>query len=127
MLARAAEIQHEQIIAGLSRKEELPSTPTLAYVDLSTTPSTSAGGGFTWNNSGDKSAANQWKDTDGAPRNGALPLWGANTQNRENAQIRNESEENRASGIAIPFHKNRRRPPAPGQLQHAHSGGKKCG
>lgn len=33
-----------------------------------------------------------------------------NTQNRENAQIRNESEENRASGITIPFHKSWLRP-----------------
>lgn len=43
MLARAAEIQREQISAGLSQKEELPSIPTFAYGDLSTTPSTSAG------------------------------------------------------------------------------------
>lgn len=43
------------------------------------------------------------KDAGGAPCDCALLRWRSNTQNRENAQIRNESEENRASGIALPF------------------------
>lgn len=43
------------------------------------------------------------KDAGGVPCDCALLRWRTNTQNRENAQIRNESEENRASGIALPF------------------------
>lgn len=43
------------------------------------------------------------KDAEGAPCDCALLRWRTNTQNRENAQIRNESEEIRASGNALPF------------------------
>lgn len=70
-------------------------------------------GGFTWNNSGDKSAGKSAERCGwGVPWDSALVRWGTNAHDRENAQIHNESEENRASGIAIPFHKSWLRPSA---------------